>query len=194
MLILASQSSARKLLLAGAGITFQAMASPFDEEAEKGHLTITQPKAIAGHLALAKATALAKHHTESFVIGADQVLELNGTIFHKPKNLAEAHQQLQQLRGQTHVLHSATCVVKGNTTVFENTQSAQLAMRQFSEEFLDTYLSQLGDQAMDSPGCYKIESLGIQLFDRVEGDHSTILGLPLFPLLAFLREAKLLPA
>ena len=188
MIILASTSTTRQHMLHQAGLSFTAMAASLDEETEKANLGPRTAKSMARALALAKARSVSASHATAIVIGADQTLELAGQMFSKPKNPAEARQQLGLLKGKQHALHSAVAVTKADTIVFETTTTALLTMRNFSEGFLHSYLEKLGPDQCSSPGCYQVESLGIQLFERIEGDYFTILGLPLLPLLAFLRE------
>lgn len=188
MLILASTSTIRQQLLRQAGVTFIASQAPLDEETAKTALRPLPPKSMARALALAKAKSMSAVENQATVIGADQTLELNGELLHKPKDLKEARQHLKRLRGETHALHSAVAVTKADRVLFETATTAHLTMRRFSDEFLDTYLQNLEPHLYQSVGCYQYESLGIQLFEAVEGDSFTILGLPLLPLLAFLRE------
>jgi septum formation protein len=188
MLILASTSPIRQHMLRQAGVTFTAMPAALDEEATKTSLGRLAPNPMAAALALAKAKSVSVLDFEAIVIGADQTLELSGHTLHKPKDYAEAHEHLTRLRGQTHTLHSAVSVTKGHDVLFETTTTAHLTMRVFSDGFLETYLQQIQPYLYQSVGCYQYESLGIQLFETVEGDSFSILGLPLLPLLAFLRE------
>ena len=124
------------------------------------------------------------------VLGADQTLALGEERFGKPKERADAANQLRRLRGKTHALHSALALVRDGNVLFDCVDTARLTMRDFSDRFLDDYLDMAGDSAMSSVGGYQLEGIGIHLFERVEGDYFTILGLPLLPLLAFLRQNK----
>ena len=193
MLTLASTSTTRQHMLRQAGVNFLACAAPLDEEAEKALLGPLTPKLMAQALALAKALSVSTENAGAIVIGADQTLDLAGQTLNKPKDYSGARQQLSLLKGREHALHSAVAVTKGNTVIFETTTTARLSMREFSEEFLENYLNTLAPDRYQSLGCYQFESLGIQLFEKVEGDYFTILGLPLLPLLAFLREIGELP-
>ncbi len=175
-------------MLRQAGVTFTSMPAPLDEEAAKDSIELLPSHLLAAALALAKAKSVSAVTSQATVIGADQTLELNGNTLHKPKDHAEAREHLKHLRGQTHALHSAVAVTKGDKVLFETTTTAHLAMRKFSDQFLDTYLQTLEPHVYKSVGCYQYESRGIQLFEAVQGDNFTILGLPLLPLLAFLRE------
>jgi septum formation protein len=188
MLILASTSATRKHMLRQAGVTFNAIPAPLDEDATKKSLGSLPPNLMATALALAKAKSMSAVNRQATVIGADQTLELSGSTFHKPKDYAEACEHLKGLRGKTHTLHSAVAVTKGDIVLFETTTTAHLTMRKFSDQFLDTYLQTLEPHVYKSVGCYQYESRGIQLFEAVAGDSFTIQGLPLLPLLAFLRE------
>jgi septum formation protein len=188
MIILATQSAIRKQLLASAGVVFEAMRSPLDEEAEKVRLGAVSPRDLATSLAIAKAQAVSVQTPKAIVIGADQTLDLQGKTLHKSSSRQAARNQLEQLRGQTHSLHSAVAVTCGQETLFQHCQTAELTMRTFSDDFLDHYISVVDENVLLFVGCYQIEALGLQLFDTISADYHTILGLPLLPLLAFLRH------
>jgi septum formation protein len=191
-LILASKSEARRGLLAAAGIPVIVDPADLDErsvEASKADAG-TGPEAIALLLAREKALAVARRRV-GFVLGADQTLALGPRRFAKPVSLAAAREQLAALAGKTHSLHSAIAVADGHKIVFETVETARLTMRPLSQAFLGPYLADAGERATASVGAYQLESLGVHLFERVEGDHFTILGLPLLPLLAFFRKAGL---
>ena len=147
---------------------------------------------IAALLAGAKASLVAKSCPGQLVLGADQILTLDGQRFAKPADPAAARTQLRAFAGRTHELHSAVAVVQDATTLFQHADTARLTMRSFSDEFLDRYLDLVGAAVTASVGAYQLEGLGIHLFERIEGDHFTILGLPLLELLAFLRSERLL--
>jgi septum formation protein len=189
-LLLASKSPARRALLTAAAIPFQAIAADIDERSLEAPLRKEGAGAakIAAHLARAKALALSTSRLDRLVLGADQVLTLDGEIFAKPEDLQEAKAQLTRLSGRSHTLYSALCVARAGKVLFETVESATLTCRNFSAEFIDLYLAAAAPAALASVGGYQIEGLGIHLFERVEGDHTTILGLPLLPLLAFLRQ------
>jgi septum formation protein len=187
-IILASKSAARRALLAAAGIPFEAIAADLDERALEMPLRIEGPRAIAAHLARAKALAVSAVNPDRLVIGADQVLELDGEVFAKPRDLVEAKTQLLRLSGRSHKLHAAAAVARAMHVEFETVGSATLTCRAFGEDFVERYLDAVGEQALASVGAYQVEALGVQLFERIEGDYATILGLPLLPLLAFLRR------
>ncbi len=190
-LLLASRSDIRGKILAAAGLRFGIRPAQIDEratEARAGGLDAAQAAAL---LARAKADAVAATQTGHLVLGADQTLALGDKRFSKPANRTEAVQQLRALRGQTHALHSALALVQDGKVLFELVDTARLTMRDFSDRFLDDYLDMAGDAALGSVGGYQLEGIGIHLFERVEGDYFTILGLPLLPLLAFLRKSGL---
>jgi septum formation protein len=190
-LLLASASATRRDLLTGAGLPVETAPARIDEralEAEGGELV---PADLARRLARAKAEEVAARHPGRIVIGADQVLECEGRIFHKPADLKAAHAHLARLQGRTHQLHSAVAILRdGRAEDFVET--ARLTMRPLDAEAIDAYLRLAGVAVTTSVGAYQLEGLGIHLFERVEGDHSTILGLPLTPLLARLRGMGLL--
>lgn len=190
-LILASQSGARKLLLANAGLEFKAITADIDEREIQAASKLSSPREIALLLACEKAKAVSAHHPESYVIGADQTLALGNRLFNKPAGRAQAMMQLRELAGKSHALNSAVAVARDGKVVFEDVSVARMTMRQMSEAEIQAYLDAAGDAVTTSVGAYQLESLGIHLFERIEGDHFTILGLPLLPLLAFLRHERL---
>lgn len=191
-LVLASKSEIRGKILAAAGLRFETRPAPIDErgiETAAGNPAAAQAARL---LARAKANAVARSLPGRVVLGADQTLALGEERFGKPADRAGAAQQLRRLRGQTHALHSGLALVRDGEVLFDLVDTARLSMRDFSDRFLDAYLDMAGDSAMSSVGGYQLEGIGIQLFERVEGDYFTILGLPLLPLLAFLRQNKFL--
>jgi septum formation protein len=188
-LILASGSVARRRILENAGVSFAVETAEVDEtaiieslESEKAH-----GRDVAELLAEMKALRVSGRHPGAFVIGADQVLSLGPELFQKPGNAVAARAQLRRLRGQTHELSSAVCVVRDSAVVWRVVQEARLTMREFSDAFLETYVAEAGEDILGSVGAYHVEGLGIQLFSRIDGDAFTIQGLPLLPLLDFLR-------
>ena len=187
---LASQSGTRAAIMKNAGIPFEIEASNVDEdEAKRGFLARgLAPIDIASGLAELKAVTVSKTRP-GLVIGADQTLDVSGVLFDKAESLDEARERLIALRGRVHALHAGLAVAQKGAIVWRRTQSARLTMRRFSDHFLDGYLSRNGDRILSSVGCYQLEGEGVQLFEKIEGDYFTILGLPLFGLLEFLRDA-----
>lgn len=164
------------------------MPSSVDEAALKIGLFGQPPFAVATQLAAAKAASVSEAHPDALVIGADQVLDLDGAVFDKPADLPTARDHLRQLRRKTHALHAAVALACGGAIVWRHVESAQLTMRGFSDAFLDAYLVASGDRVLGSVGAYQLEGLGLQLFEAIDGDYTTILGLPMLPLLAELRR------
>ena len=191
-LVLASKSEVRAKMLAAAGLRVEIRPANIDERAVESKASTTDPGAVAGLLARAKAQSVAAVVPGRVVLGADQTLALGEMRFSKPADRAAARQQLQSLRGKTHALHSGVAIVRDGATLFEAVETARLTMRNFSDKFLDDYLDVAGIAALSSVGGYQVEGTGIQLFERIEGDYFTVLGLPLLLLLSFLRQAKLL--
>jgi septum formation protein len=186
-LILASQSAARRMLLAGAGITFDAAPADIDERGIQQRSNLTAPGDIAALLAEQKAAFVSLRHPGRYVVGADQTLSVGDRLFNKPAGREQAAQQLRDLAGKTHELHSAIAVACDGATLFSHVSVAHMTMRQLDDAAIDTYLDAAGDKVTTSVGAYQLEGLGVHLFELIEGDHFTILGLPLLPLLKFLR-------
>jgi septum formation protein len=186
-LILASQSRARKMLLANAGISFDAVPADIDERSVQKNSGLSAPGEIAGLLAREKACFVSAKNPGRYVIGADQTLALGTRLFSKPAGRAQAADQLRLLAGHTHELHSAVAVARDGKIVFSDAVVARMTMRRLDESEIDAYLDQAGQAVTTSVGAYQLEGLGVHLFERIEGDHFTILGLPLLALLAFLR-------
>jgi septum formation protein len=191
-LVLASQSRARQLLLANAGIDFEAIPANIDERAAQQSAGLSAPADIAVLLARAKAVAVSIQKPDRYVVGADQTLALGQRLFNKPSGRAEAAEQLRGLAGRTHELNSAVAVAHGGEIVFVHVALARMTVRPLNEVEIEAYLDRAGQAVTSSVGAYQLEGLGVHLFERIEGDHFTILGLPLLPLLAFLRSEKLL--
>lgn len=191
-LILASQSSARKMLLANAGLEFEAVTADIDERGIQAGSRLSNPREIALLLAREKAKAVSAGHPGSYVIGADQTLALGMRLLNKPASRSQAMAQLRDLAGNSHELNSAVAVARDGKIVFEDVSVARMTMREMTEAELSAYLDAAGDAVTTSVGAYQLEGLGIHLFERIEGDHFTILGLPLLPLLAFLRSQQLI--
>lgn len=185
-LVLASASTARRALLAAAGIVVTVDPADLDEAAVKAECR-GDPGRCAAALATAKASAVAPRHPGSLVIGADQMLDCEGSWLDKPRDTAAARAQLMGLRGRAHTLHAAVAVVRGGDILWRHVETARLAMRPFSDGFLDAYIAAVGEGLCATVGAYALEGPGVQLFDRIEGDYFAILGLPVLPLLAFLR-------
>ena len=190
-LILASQSSARKMLLENAGLDFVSVAADVDERGIQAASKLSSPREIALLLAREKARAVSALHPKNFVIGADQTLALGDRLFNKPAGRAQAMAQLRDLAGKSHELNSALAVAHDGKIVVEDVSVARMTMREMTEAELSAYLDAAGEAVTSSVGAYQLESLGIHLFERIDGDHFTILGLPLLPLLAFLRRERL---
>jgi septum formation protein len=190
-LLLASASPTRRLLLERVGIAFGVVAPKVDERAAELPLLDEEatPAEIAAALALAKARAVSQHHPDDIVIGADQTLDFGGVSLSRPESLESARRQLLTLAGGTHWLRSAVVCVQGESVLWQHMASAEMVMRPLSPEDVGRYLAEIGDDAMASVGAYQIEGPGIRLFERIEGDYFAILGLPLLPLLTFLRSA-----
>jgi septum formation protein len=193
-LILASSSSIRKNLLAAAGLEVRIEPALVDEEAIKRIFQVDRRAAADCALALAEAKArqVAENHRHALVVGADQILVCDKIWLNKPADLADSRAQLQALRGRTHKLVTAVCVVREAARIWHTVSSARLTMRQFSDAFLDAYLGAEEGAIFGSVGAYRIEGRGIQLFADIKGDYFTILGLPLLELLSFLRTRDVL--
>ncbi len=191
-LLLASKSVARQALLRGAGIPFEAVPADLDERQIERDSAHDAPDRVALHLAQAKAMALAAHYPDRIVVGADQTLALEDKRFSKPDNRAQAHTHLAALSGKTHHLHAAFALVHHGRVIHADIASARLTMRVLSDEFIANYLDAAGEAVFGSVGAYQLEGLGVHLFEAIEGDHSTILGLPLMPLLKALRDSGFL--
>ncbi len=195
-LLLASSSAIRLALLQNAGLSVTAHPARIDEDAIRAALQAenAKPRDIADTLAELKARKLADKNPTALVLGCDQVLACIGQIFAKPTSLADARQQLQTLRGQTHHLHSAIVLYHQAKPVWRHIASAKLTMRPFSDAFLDDYLHRTWPGIQHAVGAYLLESEGIRLFSAVEGDYFGILGLPLLPLLAYLTLRGFIPS
>jgi septum formation protein len=197
-LVLASGSRSRRQIMEAAGVTFAVAPADVDERAIRETLQTggneIDPEDVAEVLARAKAEHISRQHPEAMVIGSDQILALDDEIFEKPADMAGARNHLIKLRGRTHQLHCGVVLAQGGDAVWSHVDTASLTMRDFTPGFLDLYLERAGKIVCESVGAYQLEGLGIQLFERIEGDYFTILGLPLLPLLGALRERKVIPA
>jgi septum formation protein len=191
-LILASQSRARKMLLANAGISYEAIPADIDERAVQQDSGLAAPGEIANLLAREKALFVSSQMPGRFVVGADQTLALGNRLFSKPGGRVQAAEQLRALAGNMHELHSAVAVAQGGKILFADVSIARMTMRRLGESEIEAYLDQAGEAVTTSVGAYQLEGLGVHLFARIDGDHFTILGLPLLQLLGFLRSEKLL--
>jgi len=189
-LTLASESATRRRMLEAAGVPFETRAAEVDEDALKAEMRGPPADAMAAALAERKALSLRE---QGLVLGCDQILEReDGSMLSKPRSREDALAQLKSLSGRTHRLHSAAAIVENSKTVWRATETVALAMRPLSEAFLGDYLDREYEAIRWSVGGYRIEGLGAQLFERIEGSHFAILGLPLLPLLAYLRERGIL--
>jgi septum formation protein len=180
------------MVLEAAGLPVEVSPANIDERAIEKASDASGPSDVAMLLAREKAKAVSANRPGRIVIGADQTLALGARRFSKPRDRESARRQLQDLRGRTHELHSAAAVVCDGRVLSEHSAVARLSMRDFSDAFIEAYLDAAGPAVMQSVGGYQLERLGVHLFDRIEGDHFTILGLPLFPLLEGLRRENLL--
>jgi septum formation protein len=187
-LVLASKSEVRRAVLEAAAIPVEVFPADIDERSIEDAAGLKGPANVAMLLAHSKASAVAALMPGCIVLGADQTLALGEQRFSKPADLAAARTQLLALRGKTHELHSALAVVRDQALLFRTVVSARLTMREFSEDFLDRYLTEAGPDALASVGGYQLERIGVHLFDKIAGDHFTVLGMPLLPLLAFFRQ------
>jgi len=188
-LVLASKSKVRKQILEAAGIPIAAKPANIDERAiESSKAKSASGRAVALLLAREKALEVAKRTLNRVVLGADQTLALGERRFSKPSTLDAAREQLAALAGQTHELHSAIAVVREGAVAFEIVVTTHLTMRPLSKEFIDAYLAAAGERVSSSVGAYQLEGLGVHLFERIEGDHFSILGMPLIPLLTYFRS------
>jgi len=194
--VLASASRARQAMLTSVGLPVLCEAAHIDEgEIKESHKAAgTAVEDVAMILAELKARRISPRHHDAFVLGADQMLLFEGRWFDKPEDRDAAKAQLQALQGKSHILISAACIVKDGERLWHCLDRAKLTMRPLSESFIDSYLEAAGEAACQSVGAYQLEGLGAQLFSKIEGDFFTILGLPLLPLLDYLRLYRLLPA
>ena len=190
-LVIASKSAVRRAVLEAAGIPLEVRPADIDERDIEARSSAAGPGEVAALLAREKARAIAAVMPGRLVLGADQTLALGARRFSKPVDRAAAREQLQALRGRTHELHSAVAVVRDAEVLYDRVEVARLTMRTFADEFLDRYIDTAGSAVTASVGAYQLERTGVHLFSRVEGDHFTVLGLPLLPLLGFLRNQGL---
>ena len=189
-IVLASASQVRSWILENAGLEFDVDPADVNEFGIKKNLSGqgTAAKVIAVTLAEAKAQVVSTRHPEAWIIGADQVLVFEDQIYDKPADIDEAASHLRRFRGRYHDLISAVCVVRKNNIIWHHSETVRLHVREYSDVFLEEYFSKTGNSILDSVGAYRLEGLGALLFSKVEGDYFSVLGLPLLPLLGFLRE------
>ena len=188
-LVLASKSAVRRAILCAAGLPVEVRPADIDERSIEQDSVASGAVEVAALLAREKARTIAARMPARTVLGADQTLALGERRFSKPPDRTAAREQLKALRGRTHLLHTAIALVREDSVLFEHRETARLTMRAFSDSFLENYLDAVGDAVTASVGGYQLEKAGIQLFERIEGDHFVILGLPLLPLLRYLRQA-----
>lgn len=189
-LILASSSPFRRALLAGAGLDFEAVPSNLDERSLEAPLADSgaTPDEVALVLAEAKAVDVSERHAGRLVIGCDQTMSLGDQVFHKPADMEAARRHLLDLSGKTHQLNSAVVLARDGLATWRHVSTARLTMRRLDPAFIGRHLARVGNRALSSVGAYQIEGEGIQLFEEIEGDTFTIMGLPLLPLLKELRS------
>ena len=193
-LVLASQSIHRKNLMENAGLEFKCQPADIDERTIELAIegTGATPKELALILASAKALDVSQKIPDAYVIGSDQTLSLNDELFHKPEDMEAARRTLLKLSGQTHTLNSGVSIAKNGETIWQHVSIAELTMRELSPEFIGRHLSDAGENVLTSVGAYQLEKQGVQLFEKIEGDFFTIVGLPMLPLLAQLRELNVI--
>jgi len=190
-IILASGSHIRQTLLTNAGVSFTAVPAEIDERAVSNTENWT-PQQTASNLAVLKAKAVSLSHPEHLIIGADQVLALGSEIYSKPRDLSECRRHLQSLRGREHVLISSVCCLEHGLVKWSHVAEARIGFRDFTDDFLDKYLRLEGNECLKSVGGYKLEGRGVQFIETFTGDYFTVLGLPLIPLLSYLRVSGLI--
>lgn len=195
-LVLASASPFRRMLLDNAGIAFQAQAADIDERAIEGEIERqgSSPEEVALVLAEAKARNVGQAFPDAIIIGSDQTMSLGTRVYHKPRDMNEARDHLLSLSGKGHQLNSAIVLTQGNDILWKHVSSARLSVRLLSPDFIDAHLARVGTKALSSVGAYQLEGEGIQLFDAIDGDYFTILGLPMLPLLEKLRDLRVIDA
>lgn len=196
LLVLASSSPFRRMLMDNAGLAFQAMAADIDERGiERGlEETNARPDQVAVELARAKAVDVSRRMPGALVIGSDQTMSLGGRVYHKPRDLEEAKRHILSLSGKTHRLNSGIALARDGEVLWDHLSHADLTVRELSVEFVDGYVARCGDTLLGSVGAYQLEGEGIQLFSEIRGDYFTILGLPMLPLLDKLRDLRAIDA
>ena len=191
-LILASKSAARRSMLAEAGVAFSVQVADVDEEAVKAVHDPADAAGLAIELARVKALAVSRHNGDAWVLGADQTLSFDGSLVSKAPSLDDARVRLAAMRGKFHLLHSGAALARNGQIVWSGVDTATMRVRDFSDAFLAAYLAAEGEQLLHCVGSYRLEGMGSQLFEAVEGDFFTVLGLPLWPVLTELRRAGVL--
>jgi len=191
-LVLASKSAARRSMLADAGVVFSVQVAEVDEDAVKAVHDPADAAGLAVELARVKALAVSRHDGDAWVLGADQTLGFDGGLVSKAASLDDARARLAAMRGKVHQLHSGAALARNGQIVWSGVDTATMRVRDFSDTFLDAYLAAEGEQLLHCVGSYRLEGMGSQLFEAVEGDFFTVLGLPLWPVLAELRRAGVL--
>ena len=193
-LILASKSAARRAMLENAGVAFEVRVANVDEDAIKAVSGDLDAAALAVRLAEAKALAVSRDDETDWVLGSDQTLAFDGGLVSKAKSLDAARDRLKSMRGRSHQLHSGAALATKSQIVWSSVDTVEMRMRDFSDTFLDAYLAAEGEALLSCVGSYRLEGLGSHLFEAVDGDYFTVLGLPLWPVLAELRRAGVLAA
>jgi septum formation protein len=193
-LILASKSAARQMMLTNAGVSFSVRVADVNENAVKAAHDPADAAGLAVELARIKALAVSRQDPDAWVLGADQTLAFRGGLVSKAGSLAEARERLTAMRGRLHHLHSGAALARNGQIVWSGVDTATMRVRDFSDAFLDAYLAAEGEGLLACVGSYRLEGMGSQLFETVEGDYFTVLGLPLWPVLAELRRAGVLRA
>ena len=190
LLVLASSSPFRRMLMTNAGLVFDAQAAEIDERSIEAEMEADQasPDRVAMELAKAKALAVSRHLPDALVIGSDQTMSLGERVYHKPKDLEEARHHVLSVSGKTHRLNSAIALARNGMVLWDHVSHAELKVRTLSEAFVEQYVQRCGNKLLGSVGAYQLEGEGIQLFSEIKGDYFTILGLPMLPLLDKLRE------
>lgn len=196
LLVLASASPFRRMLLENAGIAFQAKAADIDERAIEGEVERqgSSPEEVALILAEAKARNVGEAFPDDIIIGSDQTMSLGARVYHKPRDMNEARDHLLSLSGRVHQLNSGIVLTRGHDILWKHVSSARMSVRALRPEFIDAHLVRVGKKVLSSVGAYQLEGEGIQLFDKIDGDYFTILGLPMLPLLAKLRDLRVIDA
>ena len=193
-LVLASKSAARRAMLTEAGVVFSVQIADVDEDAVKAVRDPADPAGLALELAQAKALAVSRQDANAWVLGADQTLGFDDGLVSKAASLGEARARLAAMRGKVHQLHSGAALARNGQIIWSGLDTASLKMRGFSDSFLDAYLTAEGEALLACVGSYRLEGMGAQLFEAVDGDYFTVLGLPLWPVLAELRRVGVLPS